>query len=221
MKLRDGTDTNDVRLDRLVQFDDRSRGFRAAGPPAELAPAHWPCTEVLDQGREGACVGYSLTHGLLSEPIDIEMRAHKMVPFARRVYRRAQRIDEWPGTNYEGTSVLAGCKVLRRANVIRRYEWCFGLDEVLQVLSNDGPVVLGIPWYDSMYEPVDGDLSIDGDLVGGHAILANGIDPDSQTVTLHNSWGPDWGIGGEAALSWTALDNLLSGQGEAVRLIPT
>ena len=220
MRLRDGTDVEDVRLDRLVQFDDRSRRYgavRAADEPLEQR--HWSCDVVLDQGNEGACVGYSLTHDLIAEPLDTEMRATKRVPFARRVYRRAKRIDEWPGTGYEGTSVLAGCKVLRRAGAIDRYEWAFGLYEVLKVVSNEGPVVLGIAWYESMYAAPDGRVAVEGSVAGGHAIVCNGINPEAETVTLHNSWGPDWGSGGEAELGWGDLDRLLSEQGEAVRLI--
>jgi len=208
-------------LGRLPEFDDRSRAFAAppAGPIRSLVSAYWPCPEILDQGAEGACVGFSLTHLLLADPIDLTIRERKQEAFARRVYRRAQRLDQWPGVAYEGTSVLAGCKTLKRARVVSSYRWAFGLADVLQVVAYDGPVVLGVRWYESMYEPQGGVLVPSGRVAGGHAVLCNGVDVDRQTVTLHNSWGPGWGDSGEANLSWVHLDQLLREQGEAVRLV--
>jgi hypothetical protein len=206
-------------LGRLPEFDDRSRAFAAppAGPIRALQSAYWPCPEVLDQGTEGACVGYSLTHHLLADPIDLPMKYEQRM--ARRIYRRAKRVDQWPGEDYAGTSILAGCKILKRHGVVAGYRWAFGLADVVQVVAYDGPVVLGINWYESMYEPTGGRVEPEGRVAGGHAILCNGVDVDRETVTLHNSWGSGWGDRGEANLSWVHLDRLLREQGEAVRLV--
>jgi len=203
-------------LDRIVKFDNRSRAFAAVEETGKLHSQHWHLEEVLDQGSEGACVGFSLTHNLLAHQFE---PGRSPTSIAMRIYRLAKKVDEWAGESYSGTSVLAGCKVLKRKNVIRSYKWAFGLDDVLQVLALHGPLVLGIPWYESMYEPVDDMVSVGGNKVGGHAIFANGIDVENKTVTLHNSWGPDWGDRGEAEISWDDLGKLLSDEGEAVRLL--
>lgn len=61
--LRDGTTTEDPRLDRIVEFDPRSLDYRIRGaldPDQQQQPVTktWPIpdgTPVLDQGAEGAC----------------------------------------------------------------------------------------------------------------------------------------------------------------------
>lgn len=61
----------------------------------------------------------------------------------------------------------------------------------------------------------DGKVRVGGYLLGGHAIVAHGVSVTRRTVRLHNSWGPYWGINGEADISWDDLDRLLHEQGEA------
>jgi hypothetical protein len=63
----------------------------------------------LDQGKEGACVGFAWSHELAAYPVRVEVDDE----FARsKIYAEAQKIDEWPGEAYHGTSVLAGAKVV-------------------------------------------------------------------------------------------------------------
>jgi hypothetical protein len=215
-------DMKDPRLGRLVEFDKRSRGFAAVdrgGFP--MGSRHWECDWILDQGREGACVGFSLVHHLRATPIVWDRRTGipAATHAARRLYQNAKKVDKWPGENYSGTSILAGCRTLKRGGHISGYRWCFGYKDVLVAVAEQGPVVLGINWYESMYEPDRGRIEVAGEVAGGHAILCNGVDHLNRTVTLHNSWGPDWGDNGEAALSWDDLDLLLSQSGEAVSLV--
>jgi hypothetical protein len=211
-------------FDRIPRFDPRSRQFRAfAGPaltPAALHSKRWATPDVLDQGVEGACVGFALTHGVLTEPVSANIGKRRRARYAKRVYKRAKRIDEWPGVDYEGTSVLAGLKVLKAAKAIAEYRWCFGFDEVLTTLAEHGPVVLGIWWYAGMNNPESGRARVRGKRQGGHAILCNGVDTERRTVVLHNSWGPTWGKSGAAMLSWDDLARLLSDEGEAALLVP-
>jgi len=58
-----------------------------------------------NQGVEGACVGYSL-----SRMMTLLNRTRYL---GHNLYKAAQAVDEWPGDDYEGTSVRAGCDVLR------------------------------------------------------------------------------------------------------------
>lgn len=61
--------------------------------------------DFYDQGNEGACVGYSC-----SRMMTLLNRKRYSAPW---LYHESQKIDEWPGEDYDGTSVRAGCDVLR------------------------------------------------------------------------------------------------------------
>lgn len=225
------TDFSDRIVDRLPEFDERSRGFAAADaldPDAPLQSKHWRCHVYNDQGREGACVGFAWSHELSARPFKVE----KDAAFALQIYRRAQQLDPWPGEDYSGTSVLAGIKAVMeiensRGNpLIKEYRWAFGTEDVLRVLGHLGPVVLGIEWQSSFYTPdANGQIWLNNNKVGGHAILAKGIkivknDPEGpdtfdnvdrvkSLVRLHNSWGTDYGRGGDCFMNVYDLNHLL------------
>lgn len=204
-------------LDRLVQFDEKSReyGIRQFLEPVPLKTRSWACRNVLDQGREGACVGFAWAADLLADPISI---AAVNDATARMIYKSAQAIDAWPGEDYEGTSVIAGAKVLFGQGYQTEYRWAFGISDVMQTLSQKGPVVLGIPWLDTMFRPDDrGMLDCSGDVVGGHAILARGVKANrgKPIIKLRNSWGPAYGINGDVYVTADDLEKLLHMDGEA------
>jgi len=179
--------------------------------------------ERLDQGAEGACVGFAWAIELLSAPVSARLPTPRD-QFARDVYRAAQRIDEWPGEDYEGTSVLAGAKIVRDLGYIKRFWWAFGIDQVIDTLVGFGPVVIGIPWYDSMYDTrPDGLVEVGGRMVGGHAITLTGYGRRGfgtprrtvEVVRWRNSWGPLYGIRGDGYIRVEDLARLLADRGEA------
>ena len=242
-ELRDGTQVRDVRLDRLRQFDPRSRAYNVAEvlPDAPLRTRTWQLDERLDQSREGACVGFGVTHRLLAAPLRFEREPLKHEPGATRfaresIYFEAQKIDPWPGgaypgasPRYEGTSVLAGIKVAQRLGFIGVYRWAFNVADVLLALATEGPVIVGTDWLDSMFEPrPSGLLDISGSAAGGQCYTLRGLTLKPRlkgesnigpVVRVTNSWGRDWGVNGEAYLRVGDLEQLLAAQGEAV--IPT
>jgi hypothetical protein len=213
------------KLDREVRFDERSRNYPISAilKTTKLKNKIWKCEEHLDQGSEGACVGYAWTHELNAVPYVIPVTNNT----AKTVYYAAQQWDEWAGTNYEGTSVIAGAKTISSLGFVSEYRWAFGIDDVVQTLSNHGPVVLGINWYSGMFNTdINGFIKPTGTLAGGHAILANGIQvrekdgwfwkmlPD-PIIRLHNSWGTSWGVNGDAFIYASDLSKLLKQNGEA------
>jgi len=228
--LRGGHVTLDPRLGRLPSFDPRSYGYpvRAllAQAVGDAKPAlrsfTWQVGPVLDQGNEGACVGFSHSSRVMSDP-DRDRSIDNA--YARTVYREAQRIDEWPGEDYEGTSVLAGAKVLASRGEYESYWWAFGIDDALRSIGYLGPNVLGIYWLESMFRPrPSGLLEVSGRIAGGHAILARGVRLKArlpgeglepiEVVRLRNSWNQSWGVNGDAYIRVEDLERLLKADGD-------
>lgn len=221
-------------LDRVPRFDPRSRNYGIA----DVKPSYslrrrfkmWRPGPVLDQGWEGACVGFACTAEVLGAPVAVDLgrvlRAPSTEPtaFARAVYRHAQRIDAWPGEDYSGTSVIAGIQTLKTYGLIREYRWGFATNQVVDGVLGTGPGILGLNWYSGMYRAPGGILRVSGTLEGGHAIYCLGYDPhgaghNRPGVILQNSWGTSWGDEGFAILPLPDLDRLMHEQGEAC--IPT
>ena len=91
------------------------------------------------------------------------------------------------------------------------------LNDLVMAVGYKGPAVLGIPWYEGMFNVMPcGHIHVTGQVAGGHAILCKGVNVKNRTFTLHNSWGPGWGNNGSALISWDEMDRLLHEQGEAV-----
>jgi hypothetical protein len=219
------------KFDWRPKFDPRSKNYSLRDTlrsTPRRVDTLWRVGPILDQGSEGACVGFGWTAQTLADPFSSDLtkipKAHvpkEPQPFAFYVYKSAQKIDEWPGEDYEGTSVLAGARIMKRYKLISSYSWAFSLDDVVDGIIARGPVVLGIPWYESMYEAPRGRVVVSGKEVGGHCILAVGYRRSSEkfggreSVILQNSWGPSWGESGLAEISLDDLSALLRKQGEA------
>jgi len=208
-------------FDRLIAFDRKSRKFpvRKAARPVELKSVLWDCNVWLDQGREGACVGYSISHALACMPPPVRPMS---TLDARSIYHASQRIDEFPGGSYagatpfmEGTSVLAGMKVARMKGLVESYRWAFSVEELIAGLST-GPAVLGIPWYSGMSTPdKEGIARIGGKTVGGHAICCRGVDLAREYFIFRQSWGRKFGHNGDCYITFKDTEQLLSMSGES------
>ena len=221
--LKDKSITFDRKLDRIVSFDERSREYpiRTLAPTRRHITHAWDCNIWLDQGREGACVGFGCAHELAATPVPVpRMNAD----YAKKViYWNAQKIDQWPGGSYpgaeqfyEGTSVLAGAKVLKNKGWISGYYWAFGLNDLILGVGYSGPAVLGVAWYRNMSDTdKNGFIHASGQMDGGHSILCLGVNVEKRFFILHNSWGRSWGVNGRCKISFGDMDKLLKEDGEA------
>jgi hypothetical protein len=200
-------------FDRIPELDPRNRNYPIMALLEErvVRPRGWSLKTQLDQGAEGACVGFAWSHELAAVPRKISVTNDT----ARQVYHRAQQLDEWEGENYEGTSVLGGAKAIQEQGHITEYRWAFGLQEALLALSYAGPVVFGLNWYRGMMDTNnDGYIHPEGQIMGGHAIVGIAVHTATNRIVLQNSWGGNWGNKGRCYLSWEHLDVLLRQEGE-------
>ena len=70
-----------------------------------------------------------------------------------------------------------------------------------------------------------------GTRIGGHALLVVGVrirpvgtanpDPEASSFVVQNSWGPDWGDGGRARMTFAAMESLLDRAEVCIPLLRT
>jgi hypothetical protein len=193
-----------------------------------------------DQGQEGACVGFGVS--AMSSITNHRQRllaTGKSVTYryaSRWLYLEAQLIDEWGETPpEEGTSVRAGCEILRArghrrvqngvagavntAHGISAYRWAQTHDEIRAAIYGNLAVAIGVNWYGSFDAPFERDgerwISIaPGSYVrGGHCVCIYRMSDRRQAFGLMNSWNesfpPVW-------ISYSDTDRLIDEWGEAV-----
>lgn len=249
--LKNGHEVEDARLDRIYELDYRSLDYPVTSVLKDNLDIRnykprsytWRCDNWLDQGREGSCVGHGFAHDLVARPQEVRGIRGPFSPAAQYIYYEAQKRDVWPGGSYkgadpfyEGTSVLAGAKVVKELEYYDGYHWALNINQLGIALGYLGPCILGCNWHAGMWNTdADGYIHPTGGIVGGHCLLImaikihykkfswlgwwkrtwDDVDLDKSYVTLHNSWGPAWGEDGRAKLSLTDLDRLLNENGDA------
>lgn len=211
---------------RIHSFDPRDQKHLMAVPKAaEITrrSMHWimPGTP-LNQGQLPQCVAYGWEHYLLASPVK-----NKMYKTPQELYDEAQAVDEWPGNDYQGTSVRAGAKALQAAGYLGEYQWAFDVNTLSKHVLTKGPAVLGTDWYSGMSNPVthkgESWIDVSGGIDGGHCYVEKGVSLDKKcwicdgvgAARIFNSWGKDYGDDGKAWICLLKLDQLIAAQGEA------
>ena len=222
-RIRNDVSVKDKRLDRLHQFDQRSKNYSIADlrkASGKLRAYTWRCRPHFDQGNVGACVAFAMGHELAARPSEVTNLNYDYL--LKEIYWEAQRNDPWEGGSYpgaspqyEGTSVLAGVKAARKLGHFNEYRWAFNTNDALYGIGHNGPAVIGVNWYAGMLSPdSSGFITPTGSILGGHAVLVRAINMKKGYVTIRNSWGLDWGINGDCYMSFDDFDKLLSERGE-------
>lgn len=166
-----------------------------------------------NQGNTPQCVGYAWAHWLEDGPVPQSGIAPIIPP--RIIYENAQKLDEWVGENYAGTSVRGGVKYLQSVGKVSSYYWGFNLTILINSVLNLGPVVVGTNWYNGMFYPNrNGLIKISGRIAGGHAYVINGVNTVTRLFRIKNSWGQSWGQSGHAYISFADMERLIRERGE-------
>ena len=185
--------------DRAYELTDRRMRLMRAAPALRKLP--WRLgPDRLDQGDTSECTVHAAEHLLEAAPRVHQVgwtRAHRTA-----LYERAQDVDEWPGTDYDGTSFRAVCKVLQADGYIGSYLWVFDEDAAREYLTTRGPLAFGTEWFWNMFETdARGYVEPTGARAGGHEVMLRWWYPKNHykypdTIEALNSWGPEWGDGG-------------------------
>lgn len=173
----------------------------------------WKIGDVLDQGYEGSCVGFGWTDWENAKPSGFDVQ--QGYAYAYTWYERAQELDEWAGTDYEGTSVRAGARVAQERGLLNEYAWAASIDDIDAWLLAKGTVVIGSKWFRSMdYPDSEGFLNVapESGIRGGHCYLLYGLGTEGNYKFL-NSWGYDYAREGTFRLRLADLSRLIAAGG--------
>jgi hypothetical protein len=216
-------------LDRLPQFDERSRRFGAdrVVPDVPTKGKAWEPGRQLDQESTGHCGGFTVAAEAAASPIRVRGVDNA---YAHASYYMAKDHGLDPWGREDGTSTLAMMKVGQLRKLWASYVWAFSIDDVKRQLEL-GPVLLGIPWFTGMFRPtIENIIHPTGQEEGGHLLLIRRWTPNlivngkryGEAYHLRNSWGGQ-------VNSWLLRDGLhkvlIDGRGEAAapveRRLPT
>lgn len=175
------------------------------------------------------CTGFAAAHCLNAEPARALVRPEPTLTEAHAFdfYRGGSRLDPWPGAwepEDTGSSGLAVCQHLRNIGRIPRYEWAFGFQHGLEVISY-AALMQGTYWPEGMFHPdADGRVRPTGPDAGGHEYLWAGVEvrskltPSQNRSWFLNSWGR-WGKDGAGwfYMTWDDHEPLLARQGDLIR----
>lgn len=214
---------------KSYRYTVRQAGVLKALPRVET---HWQLTPdfPLDQGSEGACVGFGLSAELSADPVMLPTGS----PFAQRLYELARDQDHGMGLNFpEGATVLGGLRAAQQLGQIQGYAWATTSDELLDAVLGHGSVVLGTDWRSGMDKLTrEAVARVRGYVRGGHCYTIVGYlprfpiaDPITRKVRYYevyeliNSWGPEYGKNGRFYMLRSEVDRLVFAQGGEAAIV--
>jgi hypothetical protein len=229
-------------LGRHVEHDPRSlRYAHGVLPASAIRSVSWTRRiPILDQGQLGSCTGNAATgvlgtdsagrtatttvtitaagaaasHGLFTAGVHALDEA-----FAVALYSLATILDGVSGTyppSDTGSTGVGVAKALRALGLASSYTHAFTVGALNSALQA-GPVLIGINWYNSMFDPrSDGQIVVDttSGLAGGHELELSGYDAATGEYEVDNSWASSWGVSGCGYFTTASLTTLLSQQGD-------
>lgn len=231
------------RLGRHEEHDPRSLAYAHGVLPASaIKSVSWTRRiPILNQGNKGSCTGNAETGAIGTDSLGrtatptVTVKADTKgvftagtrtldETFAVDAYTLNTLLDSIPGNmpgEDTGSTSLACGKSGKQLGVFAGYTHAYTYDALLSALQS-GPVLIGIPWYNSMFEPKsDGQIVVDttSGLAGGHEMVVREFDLLHDEVWPDNSWDTSWGLQGRGYFKGADLRVLLSQGGDV--LVPS
>ena len=187
----------------------------ASAPISLVKESKWEFPhDSLDQGDTPHCTGFSRASYGINYPVHVDYTDAD----GHRFYYQNKIIDGQPNAE-NGSSIRSIAKALKADNRIEAYAFAPDMALVKWWLLNRGPMIAGTIWLSGMFEPKpDNTLSIEGDIVGGHAYLLNEWRIDNY-IGIQNSWGKSWGLNGKAYISAVDFEKLFNYNGEVMAAV--
>ncbi len=192
-------------------------------PPAKPRTTAYRAGPLLNQKLTPKCVAFTGKSFLMGAPM---MSKFEMEPTTDQLYDWSQARDEWPGTNYDGTSTSGLMKALTDAGLIGGYAWPQSADEGAEwLVSGKGTLCAGSDWFAQMSN-VDAKGFMQepprsmATPIGGHEWWIRWYSKKLDAFLMRNSWGNDFGqadkhgvLNGEAwvrrdFLQWLIFDQM-------------
>lgn len=221
--------STDSRLKRHVRHDSRSWDYRLDTSGLKVGSVKWERqAPVFDQGDLGSCVGNAAVGCMGTLPYSGTVTSPKFTEDEKgavALYSAATKLDDDP-QNYPptdtGSDGLSAAKALQAAGEISGYQHTFTLEDALKALQV-GPLITGINWYNSMFTPSSTGLvklTKSSGVAGGHEIVVDEYQADTDRVGFQNSWGTSWGVGGRFYMKSADWGSLLAEQGDVILFTP-
>jgi Papain family cysteine protease len=182
--------------------------------------------KILDQYSEGACTGFSLA-ACINQLYRISN--HDIQVSARMLYEMAKRSDEWPGEDYDGSSLRGAIRGWKNMGVCQESEWEYRTSEPGDLtvkrakdarnhtigayyrlkpevthfhaaLNEVGVIAVSANVHKGWNNPHDGIIEYHDKNDGGHAFAIVGY--NDSGFWIQNSWGNSWGRNGLALWSY-------------------
>ncbi|MEJ2200150.1 MAG: C1 family peptidase [Desulfuromonadaceae bacterium] len=188
---------------------------------------------IRDTGPEGTTVGFAIAYAIQAA---VKEKTQKTVEIsARGIYVLAKKYDEWPGEDYEGTSVTGGLRAVREIGAYLEADWPYsnkaipepepeplykissyselkGIEEIINALRKKKVVITTVQITEDFNKTDrDGRVTVKLPLrtIGGKALSIVGYDAETAQFKFANDWGTSWGLHGFGFIKDTDLTKIL------------
>lgn len=208
----------------------RGTGIERAAETIDLSDEIGP---IGDTGPEGTTVGFSVAYAMQAAIKNATGRTVALSP--RSIYVTAKKYDEWPGEDYEGTSVLGALKAVREVGAYLESDWPYsnktkpksgtnpayrissytevrGVEQILSAIRERKGVIAAVTVTEDFDKTdPDGRVTIRLPLrqLGAKTICLVGYDGERGEFKFANDWGPNWGLRGFGIIRDTDLLRIL------------